>query len=314
MSTVFTFEEFEGYTFEITGKPNNVGTTLTCTVYDKDNKEITSCSGAYGNGSGYGYCKQGIIEGAKYNLKKLIENNFKEEVTEPYDENFLYILANEGYIADYGNLKNSNELVIMFDSWSQVEGRSEFNKDKNEWEVVEKSVYTKLRELADKNLLKPSINRTIKEVEFVFTDEYTKCYDCGAICDNTWDGVTWLEERYEYLCNDCVNSDTDVIRELITNAQEDFHKAVGVVVSENTIENLGFEKLYDEKDFSTRYSQWGESSYGCFDTDVNTVERICKEYDGFAKLTHVGQFDCEYTLYFPSETVELARQEFGISV
>ncbi len=310
-------EEFTGYTFEITEEPNNVGNRITCTAYNDKHEAVTSSTSAYGNGSGYGYAKQGVIEGCKANLRTLIENNFQLPEQEPYDLDFLNRLANDGYIADYGELKSTDELVIMFDGWYQVEGEDEreYVKDKGMVKTGRfiKSVYAKLKELAEKNLLKPSINRTILEVEYVFTDEYMRCDRCGKICHTTWDSIHFVEgDVYECLCSDCINENEEAIEVLIEEAIGDFKKALPVEIDEEAIERLGYVKITDEQDFSTRFSQWGEKNYGAFNTPVDVVEKVCSEFGGFAKLTGVWQFDCNYTLYFPEDTVNYARLELGI--
>ena len=197
----------------------------------------------------------------------------------------------------------------MFEGWLEVRGK--YHWEGNDIIIDKPSVYQKLVDLAEKNLLKPSINKTIKEVEYVFTDEYAKCDECGRIFNTQYGELTWVESEYQYLCNDCLN-DGSHIEALIEKAKEDFNKAIKVEIDEDLIEELGYEKLDSEKDFSTRMSQWGEASWGCYDTPIAQVEDLCKTYGGFAKLTGVHQFDAEYTLYFPSETVDLARAEFGL--
>lgn len=311
-----TADEFTGYTFEVTETPNNTGNKITCTAYDKDHNKVTEASSCYGNGSGYGYAKMFAIDGCKAQLKELIDNNFNIPEQEPYDLDFLDRLAIEDYITDYGELGSNGELVIMFSSWTQVEGEDEREYIEGEGMVKTgryiKSVYAKLRELAEKNMLKPSINRTILEVEYVFDDEYTKCYNCGKIYNNTWDSIHFVESEYVYMCAGCINEDSDIVAGMIEEAKDSFRKALPVEIDEDVIESLGYVKITDEQDFSTRYSQWGEKNYGAFNTPVDVVENVCREYGGFAKLTGVWQFDCEYTLYFPSDTVNYARLELGL--
>ena len=316
MSTL-TAEEFTGYTFEVTEEPNSLGNKIICTAYNSNHEAVTSSSSAYANGSGYGYARVDAIKGCKSNLRTLIENNFNIPKEEPYDTDFLNTLANEQYITDYGEL-STGELVIVFDSWSQVEGEEEREYVEGKGMVktgnFKKSVYAKLRELTDKDLLKPSINRTIKEVEFVFTDSYTRCNRCDKYYDTEWEGIRYVEGLNEVLCDGCINEDTDAVEALIERAKEDFKHALPVEIDEDVIESLGYVKITDEQDFSTRYSQWGEKNYGAFNTPVDVVEEVCKMYEGFPKLTAVWQFDCEYTLYFPADTVEYARRELGIDV
>lgn len=315
MHTVAT-DEFTGYTFEITEEPNSTGHRIICTAYNDKHEAVTSATSAYGNGSGYGYAKMGAIEGCKANLQALIDNNFNMPKEEPYDLDFLYRINCEYYIAGFGELGSNGELVILMDSWEQVEGADEREYIQGQGMVktgnFKKSVYAKLVDLAKKNLLKPSINRTILEVEYVFTDEYDVCDRCGKVYNRTWDTIQYVESAGEVLCADCINEDDDVITGMIDEASENFRKALPVEISEEAIERLGYVKVSNEQDFSTRFSSWGEEAWGAYNTPIDVVERVCKMYGGFPKLTGVWQFDCEYTLYFPADTVNYARLELGL--
>ena len=302
--TVLTDEKFTGYTFNCYSESANVGFYHVCVVKDSNGNEVLTSKVHWINRTWESYQYQSVFEQAKSELQNKLDGVTKEE----YDTYFLNTLANEGYIRDFGELENG-ELVIMFDSWSEVRG--EYHWEGNEIVIDKPSVYQKLVDLAEKNLLKPSINRTIKEVEYVFSDSYARCDDCGRIFSTEYGELTWVDSECMYLCNDCLNSG-DYIETLIEEAKEDFRKAIKVEIDEELIENLGYEKLDDKKDFSTRMSEWGESSWGCYDTPISVVEELCETYGGFAKLTAVGQFDAEYTLYFPSETVNEARAEFGL--
>lgn len=308
--TVFTNEKFTGYTFNCTSESANVGFYHVCVVKDSNDNEVLTSKVHYINRTWESYQYQSVFEQAKSELQNKLDGVNKEE----YDIDFLNRLVEEYHITDFGELENG-ELVIMFDSWSQVKGEDEREYVEGEGMVKTgkfiKSVYAKLVDLAEKDLLKPSINRTIKEVEFVFTDSYAKCDECGRIFSTEYGELTFVESEYQYLCDDCLN-DGSHIEALIEEAKEDFNKAIKVGINDDLIEELGYEKLDSEKDFSTRMSQWGEASWGCYDTPIEQVEDLCKTYGGFAKLTGVHQFDAEYTLYFPSETVDLARAEFGL--
>lgn len=308
--TVFTDEKFTGYTFNCYSESANVGFYHICTVKDNNDNEVLTSKVHWINRTWESYQYQSVFEQAKSELQDIIDGVTKEE----YDTDFLNTLAIEGYIYDYGELENG-ELVIIMDSWTQVEGEDEREYVEGEGMVKTgkfiKSVYAKLVELANKDLLKPSINKTIKEVEYVFSDSYARCDECGRIFSTEYGELTWVDSECQYLCNDCLNSG-DHIEALIEEAKEDFRKAIKVEIDDDLIENLGYEKLDNNKDFSTRMSEWGEASWGCYDTPISVVEDLCKTYGGFAKLTSVGQFDAEYTLYFPSETVNEARAEFGL--
>ena len=304
------FEEL-GYTFSSKYTPCNVGSTYHVIVTDKDGNEVVHTQCSYGNGSGHGYAMNGAQLDAVGQLKAIINGEVEEE--EEYDLDFLNTLANWDYINDYGYTKEG-ELLVMFSSWNQAEGRSHYEDEYDEegnyksyHKVIdEPSVYQKLRELAEKNLLKPSINKTIKEVEYVFDDEYMKCDDCGCICNITWDGIRYVDEMGKIICDDCLSKDEESIEALIGEAKDNFKKALPVMISEEKLEEMGYEAL-DTQDFSTRAEQWGESSWGYHDVHSEICEEWCKKFEGFPKLTWVGQFDATFQLYFPSDKIQEAR-------
>lgn len=302
------FEEL-GYTFTSKYTPCNVGSTYHVIVTDKNGKEVVHTKCSYGNGSGHGYAMSGAQDEAVCKLEAIIKG---EEEAEKYDEDFLYKLLEWEYITDYGYTKDG-ELLIMFSGWEQVEGPKHYDSKKKEWVRTSKSVYAKLCELADKNLLKPSINRTIKEVEYVFDDEWGRCMECGRLMHRTWDNLTWVESEGLELCDDCINESTSALEDIIEEAKDNFSKAVPVMIEEEKIEELGYVKLDPETDFSTRMATWGESSWGSHDTNPEVVKNICKKYNGFPKLTWVGQFDAEYNCFFPVGTVNMARVELGLT-
>ena len=88
--------------------------------------------------------------------------------------------------------------------------------------------------------------------------------------------------------------------------KDDFKKALPVMISEEKLEEMGYEAL-DTQDFSTRAEQWGESSWGYHDVHSEICKEWCKKFEGFPKLTWVGQFDATFQLYFPSNKIQEAR-------
>ena len=290
-----------GYTFTDRYTPNNLGTTYNVVVTDRDGNEVIHTSSSYANASGHGYAMSGAQKQAVAELEAIINGDTEEK--EEYDIDFLHRLLEEEYITEYG-YTTDGELLILFDSWSQVEGEDERTYVEGEGMVktgnYNKSVYAKLRELAEKDLLKPSINKTIKEVEFGFTDSYGVCMNCGRIINREWEGLTWVESTCEELCNDCINESEEAIESLIEEAQDDFSKALPVMIDESKIENLGYERVREDS---------FEDSWNNVDVSSKFMEELCRQYNGFAKLTCVGQWGCSYTTFFPVDTVEQARTE-----
>ena len=304
--TVFTDEKFTGYNFNCTSKSANVGFYHICTVTDSNGNEVLTTKVHYINRTWESYPFQSVFEQAKSELADKLNNKADNSTEEGYDHEFLMKLIDNGYIEDYGELEDG-ETVLMFYSWDQVRGKYHWEGDEI---IIDKpSVFQKLRDLAEKNMLKPLINKTVL-LDYVFTDEYARCFECGKVYNTEYGELRIVD--YEYVCTNCLNENNCYLEKMIEEAKDDFNKAVSVEADEDKIEALGYEKLDSEKDFSTRMSQWGEASWGCYDTPIAQVKDLCKTYGGFAKLTGVHQFDAEYTLYFPSDTVDLARAEFGL--
>ena len=293
-----TTEKFNqlGYTFNEEFTPNNLGSTYHVIVTDKDGNEVVHAQSSYANLSGRGYAMSGVQHQAVADLEVYIENPNKPKEEDLIDWDFLNELANWEYINDYGFDKNGT-LTILFDTWRQLEGEDEYP-----------SVFAKFVALAEKGLLKDKINYTLTHFESAFTDEYMKCCECGRILHRDWEGIRYVEGVGEVLCDDCINKSESAIESLIDEAKDDFSKALPVMISEDKIKELGYEAV-DDTDFSTRSSQWGENSWSCHNLDTDICRRLCCDYDGFAKLTGVYQFEAEFQLYFPSNTVEQARKE-----
>lgn len=293
-----------GYTFSSQYTPNKIGSTYHVIVTDKDGKEVVHTSSSYGNGSGHGYAMSFAQENAVAQLEEYIENP-NPTTEQVIDEDFLLKLTDWGYIHDYGYDKDGT-MTIIFDSWQQLEGR----EDRQTGEM-RPSIYAKFVKLAEEGKLKPSINYTLTHVDTAFSDEYCRCDHCGKVYSREWDGLNYIETTSELLCNECTNESKSAIDFLIEEAKEDFSKAVPVMVEENKLKELGYSPIDTSKDFSTRY-EWGEEDWSCYNIHADKCEEWCNRFNGFAKLTWVGQFDANFQLYFPNSKIEEARQFTGI--
>ena len=299
---VFTDEKFAGYEFRCTTTSANTGFKHVCEVF-KDNKPIEECKSVvnWGNRTWEPYQYACVLENSKDRLTDLLDGNKKPEL----DYDFLYKLVEQGIITDYGELENG-ETIILFDSWSQVEGEDEREYVEGEGMVKTgnfiKSPYAKLRELAEKKLLKPSVQYTIDTVEFVFSDQYMRCDDCGKFFDYTWGDLTYVEEEGIMLCDNCINS-SDRIEPLIESAKEDMRKALKPTVSQDIIEELGY-SLIDTDLFS-----FAPDRYCVNNTTEEFVDKFIHKYNGFVQIYQVEQFDCPFQIWVPTENLEQAQKE-----
>ena len=283
-----------GYTLTEEFKPNKLGTTYEIVVTDKDGKEVTRSSSAYANLSGRGYSMSGVQHSIAEKLNDIINGDVTFEPKEDIDTDFLYNLVNWGYISDYGYDKDGT-MTIIFDSWQQLEGR----EDRQTGEI-RPSVYAKFVRLAEEGKLKPSINYTLAHVDTAFSDEYAVCNRCGRVFSKEWDGLNYIETTGELLCNDCTNESDEAIDYLVDEAKDDFKKALPVMISEDKLEELGYERL-SEEDFE---EGWNGSTVA-----PSIMAELCQKYEGFAKLTCVGQWGCSYITFFPSNLVAEAHTE-----
>lgn len=287
-----------GYKFTENYEVANIGTKYTVIILDRDGNEVAKSSSTYGNESGRGYGMMYAQKGAISNLEAKLESNIEEK--QDIDFNFLNTLANWEYIQDYG-FDTNDTLTILFESWRQLEGKDD-----------KPSVFSKLVKLAEAGKLKPSINYTLTHMETAFTDEYRKCDRCGRVINVQWEGLHLIESECIEVCSDCLADDLDLIEELVEDAKDDFKKALPVAVPMEKLHELGYEELDSETNISTRYSQWGEKSWGAYNFTTDLCEQACKEFDGFAKIVYVAQFEAEFQLLFPKDRVLEARLSLGI--
>ena len=299
---VLTDENFKGYEFRCTTSSANTGFKHVCEVY-KNNEPIDACLSVvnWGNRTWESYQYATVFEESKAKLQDFIQGIKKPEL----DYDFLNTLANEGYIFDYGELE-SGETVILMDSWSQVDGKEEREYIEGEGMVKTgnfiKSPYAKLRELSEKNLLKPSVKYTIDTVEFVFSDQYMRCDDCGKYFDYTWGDLTYVEEEGMLLCDKCINS-PDRVQSLIQNAQDDMRKALKPTVDQEIIKELGY-SLIEGDTFS-----FAPDRYFVNNVSEEYIDRFIHKYNGFVQIYQVEQFDCPFQLWIPTDRLEDAQRE-----
>lgn len=300
--TTFTDENFTGYEFRCTTASANTGFKHICEVY-KNNEPIDSCMSVinWGNRTWESFQYATVLQDSKDKLTNLLDGIEKPEI----DYDFLSKLVEQDIITDYGELENG-ETVIMFDTWEQVKGKDERTYVEGEGMVKTgnfiKSPYAKLRDLAEKGLLKPSVQLTIVNVEYVFTDQYMKCDDCGRIFDYTWGDLTYVEEEGMMLCDDCINSEYR-IESLIERAKDDLRQAIKPTVDQSIIEGLGY-SLIEGDTFSFAHDR-----YFVNNVSEEWVDEFIHKYNGFVQIYQVEQFDCPFQIWVPSEVLEKAQRE-----
>lgn len=301
--TVFTDEKFQGYTFECTTESANVGFKHVCRVFNGLNNEIDKAKAVvnWGNRTWEAYQYASVFEQSKSLLADVLAGVEKPEI----NTDFLNTLANYGYINDYGLLGDSDEYVILMDSWSQVEGSDEREYKEGEGMIktgkFNKSVYAKLIDLANEGRLKQDITYTLLNTDYVFTDEYCRCYNCGRIFNLQYGELT--EVNYELLCDDCIADSEDAIETLIDKAKEDFRAALKPTVNQDTISSLGYSLVSDET-FSFEREFWG-ATYMTTDYVAEFIEK----YNGFVQIYEVAQFVQPFQIWVSDDMLEDAKSE-----
>lgn len=282
----FTSEEFTGYEFNCHYEDASSGFRHVCEV-TKNGEKVLSTFVGWGNRTWESYPYKTVFEEAKRLLQDKLDGVEKPKI----DTLFLNRLASDEYINDFGE-DERGDFYILVNSWSQVE---------------EGSVWWKLEQLAKKNLLSPSVNATMLALdrEFLFTDEYGICPQCGKIYSH-YDGELKVI-NYEYICYNCINEDTEIIMDLIEEAKEDFSKALPVTIPEETIENLGYRAINNGESFSLSQHYWGETRYGYSYASLDKLQEICYDFGGFAKLESVQQFDSPFLIYVPEDSLDEAN-------
>ena len=303
MTKVFTDEKFEGYEFRCETTSANVGFKHVCRVYDKDNNEVDKAKSVvnWGNRTWEAYQFASVFEQSKSLLADILEGVKKPEI----NTDFLNTLANYEYITDYGLLQDSDEYVILMDSWDQVEGEDEREyiegKGMTKTGRFIKSVYAKLIDLANEGRLKQDIAYTLLNTDYVFTDEYCRCYNCGRIFNAQYGELT--EVNYELLCDDCIADSTEAIESLIDEAKGDFRAALKPTVNQDTISSLGYSLVTDET-FSFDKEFWG-ATYMSMDYVAEFIEK----YNGFVQIYEVAQFVQPFQIWVSDDMLEDAKSE-----
>ena len=301
--TVFTDEKFQGYTFECTTESANVGFKHVCRVFNGFNNEIDKAKAVinWGNRTWEAYQYASVFEQSKSLLADILKGVEKPEI----NTDFLNTLANYMYITDYGLLQDSDEYVILMDSWDQVEGSDEREYKEGEGMIKTgrfiKSVYAKLIDLANEGRLKQDITYTLLNTDYVFTDEYCRCYNCGRIFNLQYGELT--EVNYELLCDDCIADSEDAVIELIDRAKDDFRYALKPTVNQDTISSLGYSLVTNET-FSFEREFWGATYI-----DMNYVAEFIEKYNGFVQIYEVAQFVTPFQIWVSDDMLEDAKSE-----
>ena len=256
----------KGYTFECSYENANSGFYHICKVFNRKGKLINTTKVHWGNRTWESYTYQTVLRQAIANVnpsdeyKKFMKKRIQKKI-----HNTLIKLTNWGHIEDFGEDNNNNHLVLV-DSWSQYE-----------------EVWKKLEELNEKGLLNEHTSLMMKFYDYVFTDEYSTCYECGAIVHNTESSYV---DDIGIVCDECINKE-EHIETLIENAKQDHRAALPVSISEEMLTNMGYtvlDELYEQDEINVALSK---------------MKSLRDDgHEPFVLLTGVGQFQVYFKIVY----------------
>jgi hypothetical protein len=130
--------------------------------------------------------------------------------------------------------------------------------------------------------------------EFVFTDEYNTCDDCAAIVRTAPSSYHWQPDFYVgdgfLVCGECFRNETDYQEDYLRDRINNPKNAINGLLSEEQLEELGFEKLQGNYE-----SGWHP---GQTDKPELIFDRIKDDYDEIVFLVDgVSQFYITFSVW-----------------
>ena len=99
------------------------------------------------------------------------------------------------------------------------------------------------------------------------------------------------------------------MEELVNEARESFEKALLPDISDETLEEMGYSPVNSGKSYSFDRENWSADCH----ISKKFAERVCEEFGGFAKIIQVQQFDVLFTIFVPTDDLEEANKELGVT-
>lgn len=201
------------------------------------------------------------------------------QTTENFDKVYEYI--SENYIWDDISMHiaddhDGNTYIIM-DSWEDVDKLEEVVK--HVLELEEDKFHVDL----------------ILGVNIVFSDEYTICNDCCSVIRTSPDSYHWQPDYFAgdgfIVCDKCFNDNEDYQEEYIEERINDPKTAINGLISEEQLEELGFEKLNTHSFEKGLHRGQTDNPEEIYNRVKDSYEEIVFFVDG------TGQFDVHFSVY-----------------
>jgi hypothetical protein len=137
----------------------------------------------------------------------------------------------------------------------------------------------------------------VLEVEIVFSDEYTTCSDCHKIIRTSPNSYHWQPDFYMgdgfIVCNKCFNEQEDYQEAYIEDKINDPKTAINGLVSEEQLEQLGFERINEEYE-----SGW----YHKEDNPEEIYDKLSDKYEEIVFfINNVEQFRINFVTFVRGE-------------
>lgn len=137
------------------------------------------------------------------------------------------------------------------------------------------------------------------DVTFVFNDEYTKCTECDKVIRITPTSAFWQPNYHVgdgyIVCEECFNNNSDYQEAYLEERINNSKKAVGDLLEEGKLTELGFKKL------DVEYEQ---GLYDRHDDPNEILDNLNEKYEEVVfVITHNNTFMTQFVPYVRGEIV-----------
>jgi hypothetical protein len=201
------------------------------------------------------------------------------QTNENFDKVYEYIRENHVWDDIYMDIAEDHdgETYIIMDSWGDIDKLAEVVKQVLELEEDKFHV------------------DSILGVNIVFSDEYTTCSDCHSVIRTSADSYHWQPDYFMgdgfIACSKCFNETSDYQEAYIEEKINDPKTAINGLVSEEQLEELGFEKLNTHSYENGFHRGQTDNPEEIYDRVKDNYEEIIFFIDG------TGQFDIHFSVY-----------------
>jgi hypothetical protein len=203
-------------------------------------------------------------------------------------------MANENFDKVYDHIRENH-------IWDDIYMDITEDQDDNTYIIVDShsdidKLHAVVKEVLDIQEDKFYVDEVL-EVEIVFSDEYTTCSDCHKIIRTSPNSYHWQPDFYMgdgfIVCNKCFNEQEDYQEAYIEDKINDPKTAINGLVSEEQLEQLGFERINEEYE-----SGW----YHKEDNPEEIYDKLSDKYEEIVFfINNVEQFRINFVTFVRGE-------------